>query len=145
MKKRIIKLTESDIEDLVNKIIKEEYDNHMQQPSIIGDIESDLMEMSNQESLEYLEDIIQYCMDKKQVLGSESTEEESGEHTQEEMNDVWRKLNEWNSESVFERMEKTFNEYSMSVEQFVDSLPTHFGYEEDYLISVLKQIKEEGI
>jgi len=130
---------------LVNKIIKEEYDNHMQQPSIIGDIESDLMEMSNQESLEYLEDIIQYCMDKKQELGSESTEEESGEHTQEEMNDVWRKLNEWNSESVFERMEKTFNEYSMSVEQFVDSLPTHFGYEEDYLISVLKQIKEEGI
>jgi len=145
MKKKVIKLTESDIENLVNKIIKEEYDNHMQQPSIIGDIESDLMEMSNQESLEYLEDIIQYCMDKKQELGSESTEEESGEHTQEEMNDVWRKLNEWNSESVFERMEKTFNEYSMSVEQFVDSLPTHFGYEEDYLISVLKQIKEEGI
>lgn len=145
MKKKVIKLTESDIENLVNKIIKEEYDNHMQQPSIIGDIESDLMEMSNQESLEYLEDIIQYCMDKKQELGSESTEEESGEHTQEEMNDVWRKLNEWNSESVFERMEKTFNEYSMSVEQFVDSLPTHFGYDEDYLISVLKQIKEEGI
>jgi hypothetical protein len=145
MKKKVIKLTESDIENLVNKIIKEEYDNHMQQPSIIGDIESDLMEMSNQESLEYLEDIIQYCMDKKQELGSESTEEESGEHTQEEMNDVWRKLNEWNSESVFERMEKTFNEESMSVEQFVDYLPTHFGYDEDYLISVLKQIKEEGI
>jgi hypothetical protein len=145
MKKKVIKLTESDIENLVNKIIKEEYDNHMQQPSIIGDIESDLMEMSNQESLEYLEDIIQYCMDKKQELSSESTEEEIGEHTQEEMNDVWRKLNEWNSESVFERMEKTFNEESMSVEQFVDYLPTHFGYDEDYLISVLKQIKEEGI
>lgn len=145
MKKKVIKLTESDIENLVNKIIKEEYDNHMQQPSIIGDIESDLMEMSNQESLEYLEDIIQYCMDKKQELGSESTEEESGEHTQEEMNAVWDKLNRMNSDIVFERMEKTFNEESMSVEQFVDYLPTHFGYDEDYLISVLKQIKEEGI
>ena len=42
-------------------------------------------------------------------------------------------------------MGKTFNEESMSVEQFVDYLPTHFGYDEDYLISVLKQIKEEGI
>jgi len=145
MKKKVIRLTESDLEKLVKRVIKEEYDNHMEQPSIIGDIEGDLMEMSNDEALEYLEDIIQYCMDKKQELSSESTEEEIGEHTQEEMNDVWRKLNEWNSESVFERMEKTFNEESMSVEYFVDSLPTHFGYDEDYLISVLKQIKEEGI
>jgi hypothetical protein len=84
-------------------------------------------------------------MDKKQELGSESTEDEIGEHTQEEMNDVWDKLNRMNSDIVFERMEKTFNEKSMSVEKFVDYLPTHFGYDEEYLISVLKQIKEEGI
>jgi hypothetical protein len=145
MKKKVIRLTESDLEKLVKRVIKEEYDNHMEQPSIIGDIEGDLMEMSKDEALEYLEDIIQYCMDKKQELGSESTEEESGEHTQGEMNDVWRKLNDLNNDNIFDMMEKTFNEESMSVEQFVDYLPTHFGYDEDYLISVLKQIKEEGI
>jgi hypothetical protein len=145
MKKKVIRLTESDLEKLVKRVIKEEYDNHMEQPSIIGDIEGDLMEMSKDEALEYLEDIIQYCMDKKQELGSESTEDEIGEHTQEEMNDVWDKLNRMNSDIVFERMEKTFNEKSMSVEKFVDYLPTHFGYDEEYLISVLKQIKEEGI
>jgi len=145
MKKRVVKLTESDLERLVNKIIKEEYDNHMQQPSIIGDIESDLMEMSNQESLEYLEDIIQYCMDKKQELGSESTEEESGKHTQEKMNDVWDMLNRLNRDDIFELMEKTFNEDRLSVEDFVSRLPTHFGYVEKDLISILKQIKKEGI
>ena len=145
MKKKVIKLTESDIENLVNKIIKEEYDNHMQQPSIFDDIESDIMEMSEDEALDYLDEIINFCINKQEELGSESTEEESGEHTQEEMNAVWDKLNRMNSDIVFERMEKTFNEESMSVEQFVDYLPTYFGYDEDYLISVLKQIKEEGI
>ena len=66
-------------------------------------------------------------------------------HTQEEMNVVWEKLNELNSDIVFERMEKTFNEEGMSVEQFVDYLHTWFGYEESYLVSVLKQIQREGI
>lgn len=71
--------------------------------------------------------------------------ENEGEHSQEEMNDVWRELNELNNDDIFDLMEKTFNEQSMSVEQFVESLPTHFGYDTPYLISVLKQIKEEGI
>ena len=66
-------------------------------------------------------------------------------HTQEEMNEVWEKLNRLNSDIVFERMEKTFNEGGMSVEQFVDYLYTHLGYEESYLVSVLKQIQREGI
>ena len=68
MKKKVIRLNENDIENLVKRVIKEEYDNHMEQPSIIGDIEGDLMEMSKDEALEYLEDIIQYCMDKKQIV-----------------------------------------------------------------------------
>jgi len=71
--------------------------------------------------------------------------ENEGEHSQEEMNDVWHELNELNNDDIFDLMEKTFNEQSMSVEQFVESLPTHFGYDTPYLISVLKQIKEEGI
>ena len=103
MNKRIVRLTESDLENLVKRIIKE----------------SDEDWMSNT----YGEDL----------------------HTQEEMNYVWDKLNRMNSSIVFEMMEKTFNEWSMSVESFVDYLPTHFGLGEDYLISVLKQIKKEGI
>ena len=103
MKKRVVKLTESDLENLVKRIIKE----------------SDEDWLTNT----YGEDL----------------------HTEEEMNYVWDKLNRMNSDIVFERMEKTFNEESMSVESFVDYLPTHFGLDEDYLISVLKQIQEEGI
>lgn len=71
--------------------------------------------------------------------------ENEGEHSQEEMNDVWDKLNRLDDDDVFDLMEKTFNEESMSVGQFVESLPTHFGYDTPYLISVLKQIREEGI
>jgi hypothetical protein len=71
--------------------------------------------------------------------------ENEGEHSQEEMNDVWDKLNRLDDDDVFDLMEKTFNEESMSVGQFVESLPTHFGYDTPYLISVLKQIQEEGI
>jgi hypothetical protein len=103
MKKRVVKLTESDLEKLVKRIIKE----------------SDEDWLTNT----YGEDL----------------------HTEEEMNYVWDKLNRMNSDIVFERMEKTFNEESMSVESFVDCLPTHFGLDEDYLISVLKQIQKEGI
>lgn len=96
MEKRIVKLTESDLERLVKRIIKEDYDQEMN-------------------------------------------------HTQEEMNDVWDMLNRLNDDNIFELMEKTFNEDGFSVENFVNSLPTHFGYDEKYLISILKQIKEEGI
>ena len=101
--KRIIKLTESDIEKLVKKILKEE-DNEW---------------MGNT-----------YNMD---------------QHSEEEMNRVWGDLNELNNDDVFDLMELTFNEESMSVESFVDQLPTHFDYDYDYLVSVLKQIQNEGI
>jgi hypothetical protein len=33
----------------------------------------------------------------------------------------------------------------MSIESFVDQLPTYFDYDYDYLVSVLKQIQNEGI
>ena len=98
MKKRVVKLTESDLERLVKRIIKEDYDQEMN-------------------------------------------------HDQEEMNDVWRMLNRLGdkNEEIFDMMEKTFNEDSMSVEQFVSNLPTHFGFDEEYLISIIKQIQKEGI
>ena len=103
MKKRVVKLTESDLENLVKRIIKE----------------SDEDWMSNT----YGKDL----------------------HTEEEMNYVWDKLNRMNSDKIFDLMELTFNEEKMSVESFVNYLPTHFGLDEDYLISVLKQIQKEGI
>jgi len=33
----------------------------------------------------------------------------------------------------------------MSIEDFVNNLPEDLGYEHEYLVSVLNQIKEEGI
>ena len=104
MKKRIIKLTESDIEKLVKKILKEESNTEW---------------MGNT-----------YNMD---------------QHSQEEMNRVWVDLNELNNDEIFDLMELTFNEEKMSVEDFVNHLPTNFGYDYDYIVSVLKQIKNEGI
>ena len=104
MKKRIIKLTENDVEILVKRILNEEG------------------------GVEWMMDT--YNMD---------------EHSEEEMNTVWDKLNRMNSDIVFEMMEKTFNEGSMSVESFVDYLQTWMGYDYDYLVSVLKQIQNEGI
>ena len=69
----------------------------------------------------------------------------TGQHTQEEMNGVWEDLNELNDDKVFELIELTFNEKSMSVEDFVNYLPTNFNYDYDYIVSVLKQIQNEGI
>tara|TARA_R110000822_G_scaffold94450_3_gene216606 strand:- start:94 stop:405 length:312 start_codon:yes stop_codon:yes gene_type:complete len=66
-------------------------------------------------------------------------------HTQEEMNRVWEDLNELNDDEVFDFMELTFNEEKMSVEDFVNNLPTRFVYDYDYLVSVLKQIQKDGI
>jgi hypothetical protein len=104
MKKRIIKLTEADLEKLVKKILKEDSD-----------------------------------MD---WMGSTYN---TDQHTQEEMNRVWDDLNRLNNDDVFDLMELTFNEERMSVEDFVNNLPTNFDYDYDYLVSVLKQIQNEGI
>ena len=42
-------------------------------------------------------------------------------------------------------MELTFNEEKMSVEDFVNNLPTRFVYDYNYIVSVLKQIQKDGI
>lgn len=102
--KKIIKLTEQDIEKLVKKILKENDDT------------------------EWMENTYN-----------------TGQHTQEEMNGVWEDLNELNDDKVFELMELTFNEKRMSVEGFVNHLSTNFNYDYDYIVSVLKQIQNEGI
>jgi basic membrane lipoprotein Med (substrate-binding protein (PBP1-ABC) superfamily) len=101
--KKIIKLTESDLERLVKRIIKE----------------NDDLWMANTYN--------------------------QNQHTEEEMNKVWEELNELNNDQVFELMDLTFNERRMSVEDFVNRLPSHMVYDYDYLVSVLKQIQEEGI
>jgi benzoyl-CoA reductase/2-hydroxyglutaryl-CoA dehydratase subunit BcrC/BadD/HgdB len=101
MKKKVIRLNEQDVENLVKKIIKEEQ-----------------LELDFQD----------------------------GGHTQDEMNDVWERLNRMDDDRVFDLMELTFNEESMSVEDFINNLPSSIGgYDYEELISILKQIKEEGI
>lgn len=67
------------------------------------------------------------------------------QHSEEEMNRVWEDLNELNNDEIFNLMELTFNEEKMSVEDFVNHLPTNFDYDYDYIVSVLKQIQNEGI
>ena len=101
MAKKVIKLNEQDIENLVKKIIKEEQ-----------------LELDSQD----------------------------GGHTQDVMNDVWERLNRMNDDRVFDLMELTFNEGRMSVEDFINNLPSSIGgYDDKELMSILKQIKEEGI
>jgi hypothetical protein len=71
----------------------------------------------------------------------------SNEHTQDEMNDVWRKLNkmaENYGDDVWELIELAFDQNSMSIEDFVNKLPEAIG-DHNYIISVLNQIKKEGI
>ena len=89
--KKVIKLTEKDIEGLVKKIIKEEknktlsesldeyqrremeegYDSYMGE-SIFDDISSDVAEMPNDEAMEYLDEVINYCINLREELGYDS-------------------------------------------------------------------------
>jgi hypothetical protein len=81
----------------------------------------------------------------KRIIKEDQLELDFGYHSEDEMNEVWDSLNRLNNDEIFDLMELTFNEEKMSVESFVDNLPTYMGYEYDYLVSVLKQIQEEGI
>lgn len=101
--KKIVKLTEQDLEKLVKKIIKEE--------------DGEWMKNTYNQNF----------------------------HTEEEMNRVWEDLNELDNDKIFGLMELTFNEEKMSVEDFVNNLPTTFVYNYNYIVSVLKQIQNEGI
>lgn len=60
--KKVIKLTENDIERLVNKIINE--DDSGLVLSIFDDIEDDLMEIPESMHEEYLMTLIKYCENK---------------------------------------------------------------------------------
>lgn len=67
------------------------------------------------------------------------------QHSEEEMNRVWDDLNNLDNGEIYDLMELTFNQQKMSVEDFVNHLPTKFGYDYNYIVSVLKQIQNEGI
>jgi len=67
------------------------------------------------------------------------------QHSEEEMNRVWDDLNNLDNGEIYDLMELTFNQQKMSVEDFVNHLPTNFGYDYNYIVSVLKQIQNEGI
>ena len=70
------------------------------------------------------------------------------EHTQDEMNNVWRKLNTMATkydDKVFDLMELAFEQDRMSISDFINSLPESLDYDYEYLVSVLNQIKRDGI
>jgi len=72
----------------------------------------------------------------------------NNEHTKNEMDDVWRKLNtmaENYGDEAWGLIETAFEEDRMGIEDFVNNLPEDLGYEHEYLVSVLNQIKREGI
>jgi hypothetical protein len=72
--------------------------------------------------------------------------ENFNEHTQDEMNNVWRKLNnmaENYGDVVWELIELAFDN-RMSIEEFVNKLPEDLG-DHNHIVSVLNQIKKEGI
>jgi hypothetical protein len=70
-------------------------------------------------------------------------------HSMDEMNNVWRKLNTLATNNgddvIWDLMEMAFERGRISIEDFVNKLPGDLGYDYEYLVSVLKQIKEEGI
>jgi hypothetical protein len=71
----------------------------------------------------------------------------SNEHTQDEMENVWRKLNNMAKnygDDVWELIELAFDQNRMSIEDFVNKLPEDLG-DHNYIVSVLNQIKKEGI
>jgi len=72
-------ISERELKRMVKKVVKEEklnkinesYDNYMGD-SIFDDIESDIMEMSKEEILDYLDEIINFCINKQEDLGYDS-------------------------------------------------------------------------
>lgn len=59
--KKVIRLTESDLTRIVKRVIKENDEDMDHNYSIYGDIEDELMEIPNDEAIEYLKGIINHC------------------------------------------------------------------------------------
>jgi len=59
--KKIIRLTESDLTMIVRRVIKENDEDMDYNSSIYDDIEDELMEIPNDEVIEYLKGIINHC------------------------------------------------------------------------------------
>lgn len=75
------------------------------------------------------------------------TFENFNKHTQDEMETVWRKLNDMAEnygDNIWELIELAFDQDKMSIEDFVNKLPENLG-DYNYIVSVLNQIKKEGI
>jgi hypothetical protein len=69
--KKIIKLTESDLSRIVKRVIKEDEEDMDHNFSIYDDIESELMEIPNDEAVEYLTGIIKHCEKLIEKVGEE--------------------------------------------------------------------------
>ena len=66
--KKVIRLTESDLTRLVKRVIKEDEDVE-HNFSVYDDIESELMEIPNDEVIDYLKGIIKHCEKLIEKLG----------------------------------------------------------------------------
>jgi hypothetical protein len=67
--KKVIRLTESDLTRIVNRVIKENDEDMDYNSSIYDDIEDELMEIPNDEAIEYLKGIINHCEKLIEKLG----------------------------------------------------------------------------
>ena len=74
--KKIVRLTESDLTRIVKRTINEMDDDMGHNFSIYNDIESELMEMPNDESIDYLKGIISHCEKLIEKLGEDYYDEE---------------------------------------------------------------------
>lgn len=74
--KKIIKLTESDLSRIVKRVIKENEEDMGHNFSIYDDIESELMEIPNDEAVEYLTGIIKHCEKLIEKVGEEDYDDE---------------------------------------------------------------------
>lgn len=124
-------ISETELKRMVKKVAREEklnkinesYDNHMG-GSIFDDIESDMMEMSKDEALDYLDEIINFCINKQEDLGYDTY-----------MSDF---------------VNKTYNEYKegkISKEDLKSLIPHLERNEKEELLNLLrseKNVNEEG-
>ena len=78
--KKTVRLTESDLTRIVKRVIKEQEEDMGHNFSIYDDIESELMEIPNDEVIDYLKGIIKHCEKLIEKLGD--IEEEDDIHLQ---------------------------------------------------------------
>jgi hypothetical protein len=74
--KKVIRLTESDLTRIVKRVVIEQNEDVEHNFSVYDDIESELMEIPNDEAIDYLKGIIKHCEKLIEKLGDIEEEDE---------------------------------------------------------------------